>query len=79
MPAITHQQQFYHDGGPLVIFAAITSGSVTVEALTDGGSWVAIADPITAASSASPIHLPVPRQMRCSVSGTVTTLERWVP
>lgn len=78
MPAITHQQLFYHDGWPLVIYAAINSGgSVTVEALTDGGSWVAVADPITATSSANPIHLPVPRQLRCSVSGTVTILERW--
>lgn len=77
MPAITHQQQFYHDGGPLVIYAAITSGSVTVEAECDDDTFRAIADPITAASSATPIHLPVARTLRCSISGTVARLEYW--
>ena len=41
MPALTHQQRFFTNGGPLVIFAAITSGSVTVEAECGTGLlWV---------------------------------------
>ena len=77
MPALTHQQRFFTNGGPLVIFAAITSGSVTVEAECDDGTFRQITDAITAASSATPIHLPVPRTLRCSISGTVTRLEYW--
>ena len=78
MPLLAHQQRFFTAGGPLVIFAAISEGgSVTVEAECEDGAFRQIAPPITAASSATPIHMPVSRTLRCSISGTVTRLEYW--